>query len=120
MTEPNVTASSHPEVAKRHGLTEWDRKRGQWVKPAPEPVDDDAPADGSWLVDDQGDPVIGADGERVYPYREQSNAQLREQLGKRKHPDGTPVEFATNANKATLVELLETNDREQAERENAE
>jgi hypothetical protein len=33
-TEPNVTASSNPVVAKRHGLTKWDRARGQWVKPA--------------------------------------------------------------------------------------
>lgn len=31
--EPRITASSHPEVAKRHGLTHWDRDRGQWVRP---------------------------------------------------------------------------------------
>lgn len=111
MTEPHVTASSVPEVAKRYGLTRWDRARGQWVRPEPEPVEEDAPADGSWLLDN--------DGERVYPYVERSNAQLKNQLSKRKNPDGTPVEYPTNANKATLVELLERNDRELAERENA-
>lgn len=34
--EPRVRASSNPVVAKRHGLTKWDRQRGQYVAPDPE------------------------------------------------------------------------------------
>ena len=38
--EPRVTASANPVVAKRHGLTKWDRQRGQYVAPVEEDVND--------------------------------------------------------------------------------
>lgn len=38
---PRVTASANPVVAKRHGLTKWDRNRGQYVAPEPEDTTND-------------------------------------------------------------------------------
>jgi hypothetical protein len=38
--EPRITASANEVVAKRHGLTHWDRDRQQYVRP-PESVEAD-------------------------------------------------------------------------------
>lgn len=49
--EPRVTASANPVVAKRHGLTKWDRQRGQYVAPDPEESVDDLPVEEEAALD---------------------------------------------------------------------
>lgn len=74
---------------------------------------DDSP-EPSWLLHDDpdGDPANG--------YGDLSKAQLQEELGKRKGPDGNAVQYPSTANKATLISLLEANDRQQREAEQAD
>jgi hypothetical protein len=101
MTEPNVTASSNPVVARNHGLTEWDRERGQWVKPAPaeseEPTDE--PARNPFEDSEQIDRIIA----------KLTKKQLSAELSNRH------IEHDPSARNDVLIGLLEENDRATAE-----
>jgi hypothetical protein len=79
--EPRITASSNPTVAKRHGLTHWDRDRGQWVRP-PEP---------------EPEAEVEADD-----YDTLTAEQLRTELGHR--------DLATSGNKQAMIDRLREDD----------
>lgn len=71
--------------------------------------DDSVPA---WLLHDQpeeedGDPEAG--------YSALSKRQLIAELSERKNADGQPLGYPSNGNKATLISILEENDRQAAD-----
>jgi hypothetical protein len=107
--EPNVTASSNPVVAKRHGLTKWDRERGQWVKDDSEDAGteleqpDDAPAVNPFADDGEPD-------QEPSRYDALTNRELKSELDRR------GVEYDRHANKDALIGALEDNDRDAAAR----
>lgn len=65
----------------------------------------DAPADASWLVDDNDGPP---------DYSKLTKKQLCAELDKRTELDGSAVQYSSTASNPTLVELLEQNDRDHA------
>lgn len=67
----------------------------------------DTPADASWLVD--------TDGTEPPDYSKLTKKQLIAELDKRKDGNGDPLVFDRQAPNASLVELLEQNDRNHAE-----
>jgi hypothetical protein len=69
-------------------------------------------SDGSWLLGEDEEPHGNATG-----YAALTKRELKSELDGRKNPDDTPISYPGNANNATLIELLEQNDRERAEAE---
>lgn len=92
-TEPTIRASANPVVAKRHGLTKWDRARGQYV--APDPVED-VPVDyNTWTVKE----LKAELDKRRAAYEAAGNAEDAEYVG-----------YQSSDKKELLVELLEADD----------
>jgi len=110
--EPRITASANPTVARRHGLTKWDRARGQYV--APDPVQD--------LTGTDADPESYVDTDATFgdadTYDSQTVAELKTELDKRKAEyekvgDADGVEAVSYGNrdvKADLIVLLREDD----------
>lgn len=85
--EPRITATNNPMLAERHGLTHWDRARGQWVRP-PEPAPEAEPA---------AEPEAEVDD-----YDTLTAEQLRTELGNRDLP--------TYGNKQVMIDRLREDD----------
>lgn len=67
-----------------------------------------------WLLHERPD---DPDGDPANGYGDLSKAQLQAELDKRKTVDGAPVGYPAGANKATLISLLENNDRAATEQQ---
>lgn len=66
----------------------------------------------TWLLHDQPDEE---DGDPEAGYDALSRRQLITEIGTRRNSDGRPLGHPSSANKATLISILEENDRQAAD-----
>jgi len=95
--EPRVTASANPIVAKRHGLTKWDRARGQYVAPDPQ----------------MEEPVTGYDAWTVALLKAELDNRREAYLAGEDEEGAEAVSYTNSDKKADLVVLLTEDDEAQ-------